>query len=185
MKKPLLSILLASFILGLLAVCWSRAQTGSGRLKILDDKGAEVHTLMGDHYNALVGHLEAAGETNAIEMFRQYRCAYNADRSSSELRDIVAALQHLRGGRTNEAIQLLEGQLNLHASFLCNSYGCLSPTIRVRMSLESLEQADDYYAKFRPPKWSAEMEKGVNVILKPRRDAETEKAINEILKRKK
>jgi hypothetical protein len=183
MKKSRLFIYLASFILGLLALGWSRAQTPSHRLKVLDDKGVEVHTLMSDQYNALVGHLEATGQTNAIELFRQYRCAYNADLSSRELRDTVAALQHLRAARTNEAIQLLEQHLNLHASFICNSYGCLNPTNRERVQLESLERAQDYYSRFPPSKWGAEMEKGVNVILKPRKDAETEMAVNEILRR--
>jgi len=166
MKKSRIFILLASFILGLLAVCWSRAQTPSHPLKVIDDNGVEHHTLMLDQHNALVGHLEAAGQTNAIELFRQYRCSYNADLSSSELGDTVAALQYLREGRTNQAIQLLEQHLSRYASIMCNSYGCLSPTNRERVRLESLEQARDYYAKFPPPKWGAEIEKAVNEVLR-------------------
>jgi hypothetical protein len=64
MKKPYRFILLASFILGLLAMCWSRAQTRQLKLIV---NGIEVHTLMSDQHNALVGHLEAAGQTNALE----------------------------------------------------------------------------------------------------------------------
>src|SRR3982751_3284454 len=137
MKKSRLSILLASVILGVLAVCWSRAQSASQRLKVLDEKGAEVHTLMSDQYNALIDYLEATHQTNALEMFRQYRCSYNADTSSKELQDTVAALQHLRAGRTSEAIQSLEQHLNLHASFMCNSYGCLNATNRERVKVDS------------------------------------------------
>lgn len=163
MKKSYRFILLASFILGLLALCWSRAQTRQLKLIV---NGVEVHTLMSDQHNALVGHLEAAGQTNALELLRQYRCAYGADLASSELRDTVAALQNLHKGRTDEAIQLLERHLNFYASIMCNSYGCLSPTNRARVRLESLEQARDYYAKFPPPEGSADLERIMNEVLR-------------------
>ena len=165
MKKSRIFILLASFILGLLAVCWSRAQTASHQLKVIVN-GVEVHTLMSDQHNALVGHLEAAGQTNAIELFRQYRCSYGADLSSSKLGDTVAALQYLREGRTDEAIQLLEQHLSFYASIMCNSYGCLSPTNRERVRLESLERARDYYAKFPSPERGAGLEKAMNEVLR-------------------
>jgi hypothetical protein len=165
MKKTRIFILLASFILGLLAVCWSRAQTPSHPLKVIVN-GVEVHTLMSDQYNALVGHLEAAGQTNAIELFRQYRCSYSADLSSSELGDTVAVLQSLREGNTTQAIEWLEWHLSRYANMMCNSYGCLNSTNRERVNLESLKQARDYFAKFPPPKWGAEMEKAVNEVLR-------------------
>src|SRR3954468_17868069 len=148
MKKSRVIILLTGFILALLAVCWSRAQSTSQRLKVLDDKGAEVHTLMSDRYNALIDYLEGTRQTNAIEMLRQYRCAYNADTSSTELRETVAALQDLRAGRTTEAIQLLERHMDLHAYFMCNSYGCLNVTNRGRVQVDSVKQALAYYAKY-------------------------------------
>lgn len=166
MKRSRLFILVASCLLGLVAVCWSRAQSPGHRLKVLDDKGVEVHTLMSDQYNALVGHLESAGQTNTLEMFRQYRCSYNADRSSSELGHMVAALQHLRGGRTNEAIRMLEQQVAFCVSMMRNSYGCLSQTNRERVKLESLEQARDYYARFPQPEGNASLEKTMNEVLR-------------------
>jgi hypothetical protein len=165
MKRSFLLILLGGSILGLVAVCWSRAQTPSHPLKVMVN-GVEIHTLMSDQQNALVGHLEAAGQTNAIEMFRQYRCSYGADLASSKLSDTVAALQHLREGRTNEAIQLLEQHLSFYASIMCNSYGCLSPTNRERVRLESLERARDYYAKLPPPERSAGLETAMNEVLR-------------------
>jgi hypothetical protein len=146
-------------------VCWSRAQTPSHQLKVTVN-GGEVHTLMSDQYNALVGHLEAAGQTNAIELFRQYRCSYNADLSSSELGRTVAALRSLREGNTEQAIQLLEQQLSFHASLMCNSYGCLSQTNRERVKLESLEQARDYFARFPRFEWGAGLEKAMNDVLR-------------------
>jgi len=165
MKKSRMFILLGSFTLGLLAVCWFRAQTPSHPLKVIVN-GMEVHTLMSDQQNILVGHLEAAGQTNALELFRQYRCSYSADLSSSELGDTVALLRHLREGQTNQAIQLLEQRLSRYANLMCNSYGCLSPTNRERVRLESLEQARDYFTEFPPPVWGAEMEKAVNEVLR-------------------
>ena len=183
MKTSRLLLLLFSGLLGLLALCWSRAQPPSQQLKVLDDKGAEVHTLMSDQHNALVGPLEATGQTNILELLRQYRCAYRADTSSGDLRNTVAALQHLRAGRTDEAMQLLEGHLNLHASLLCAGYGCLNSTNRERVQLEPLAQAQDYLARFPTAKWSADMEKSVTQILNPWRKAETERLVNEYLHR--
>lgn len=165
MKKSYRFILLASFIFGLLALCWSRAQPRSQQLRLMVN-GVEVHTLTSDQHNALVGHLEAAGQTNALELLRQYRCSYGADLASSKLGDTVVALQYLREGRTDEAIQLLERHLNFYASIMCNSYGCLSPTNRARVRLESLEQARDYYAKFPPPEGSADLERIMNEVLR-------------------
>ncbi len=166
MKKSRLFILLASFILGLVALCWSRAQTPSRPLRVLDDKGVEVHTLMLDQHNALVGYLEAAGQTNAIELLRQYRCAYSADLSSSELGDTIAVLQYLREDRKNEAIQRLEQHLSRYASLMCNSYGGLNPTNRERVNLQSLEQTRDYFARFPRPEWGAGLEKAMNEVLR-------------------
>jgi hypothetical protein len=165
MKKSRLFILLASFILGLLVVCWSRAQTASHPLKVIVN-GVEVHTLMSDQYNALVVSLEAAGQTNAIELFRQYRCSDRADLSSSELGDTVAILKYLREGQKNQAIYLLEQHLSRYASLMCNSYGCLNPTNRERVKLESLEQARDYFARFPHPEWGTETERAMNEVLR-------------------
>ena len=169
MKKSRIFILLASFILGLLAVCWSRGQTASHPLEVIGPDGKEIHTLMVDQHNALLAHLEAAGQTNAINLFRQYASSYSADLSSSELGDTVAVLQHLREGRTNQAIQLLEQHLNRYANLMCNSYGGLSPTNRERVRLEPLEEARNYYAKF-PPKWDAEMQKHMEGNFAPLRE---------------
>jgi len=165
MKKSRLVIVLASFVLGLLALCWSRAQTASQQLKVIVN-GVEVHTLMSDQHNALVGYLEAAGQTNALELLRQYRCSYSADLSASELGDTVAALRYLRQGQTDQAIQRLEWQLSRYANLMCNSYGCLSRTNRERVKLESLKLTREYFAEFPPPKWGAEMEEAVNEVLR-------------------
>jgi hypothetical protein len=165
MKKSRLFILLASFILGLLAVWWSRAQTPSHPLKVIVN-GVEIHTLMLDQQNALEGYLEAAGQTNALELLRQYRCAYSVGLSSSELGDTVAVLRCLREGQKNQAIELLERRLSRYANLMCNSYGGLNPTNRERVKLESLEQARDYFAKFPSPQWDAEREKAVNEVLR-------------------
>ncbi len=165
MKKSRIFILLACFILGLLAVCWSRAQTPSHPLKLIVN-GVEVHTLMSDQHNALVGYLEAAGQTNALELLRQYRCTYSTDLSASELGDTVAILKYLREGQKDQAIYLLEQHLSRYASLMCNSYGGLNPTNRERASLQSLEQTRDYFAKFPHPEWGTETERAMNEVLR-------------------
>ena len=137
----------------------------------------------------MIDYLEASHQTNGLEMFRQYRCAYHADTSSKELQDTVAALQHLRAGRTSEAIQLLEQHLNLHASFMCNSYGCLNATNRERVKVDSVWQTLEYYAKYPSPNLGAGMEDGMRTILRLSRAKSTEntdlqKAVDESLHRK-
>jgi hypothetical protein len=157
MKKSRIFILLAGLAIVLLAVRWSRAQAPSRPLKVVVN-GVEVHTLMSDQHNALVGYLEAAGQTNALELLRQYRCSYSADLSSSELEDTVTVLQYLRDGQTGQAIQRLEQHLGRYANLMCNSYGCLSATNRERVRLEPVEKTLAYYAAFPPPEGRAEIE---------------------------
>ena len=164
MKKSRLFILHAGLIIGLLALYWSRAQTPSHPLKVMVN-GVEVHTLMLDQHNALVGYLETAGQTNALELFRQYRCSYRADLSSSELGETVAILQYLRKGDTNQAIRLLEERLGRNANLLLNSYGGLNPTNRERVNLEPLQQAREYFTMFPSPVWGQEMDKDANEVL--------------------
>ena len=169
MKKTRIFILLTGVILVLLALRWSRGQIPSHPLKVVVD-GVEVHTLMSDQHNALVGHLEAAGRTNALEMLRQYRCAYGADLASSELEDTLAVLQYLRQGQTSQAIQRLEQHLGRYANLMCNSYGCLSATNRERVRLEPVEKTVDYYARFPSREERAELE-AMKSILKSKGEA--------------
>jgi hypothetical protein len=128
--------------------------------------GVEVHTLMSDQYNALAGYLEAAGQTNAIEMFRQYRCAYGADQASSNLGETLAILKYLRAGQKEQAIYDLEQRLSRDAGLMCNCYGGLHPTNREQVNLKSLEQARDYFAKFPHPEWGTERERAMNEVLR-------------------
>jgi len=128
--------------------------------------GAEVHTLMSDQYNALLGSLEAAGQTNAIEMFRQYRCAYGADQASSDLRETLRILSYLREGQENQAIYDLEQRLSRYAGLMCNCYDGLYPSNRERVKLESLEQTRDYLAKFPHPEWGTETQRAMDEVLR-------------------
>lgn len=63
--KTRLYVFLACFLLGLLAVCWSRAQTASHPTMGINN-GVKIHTLMGDQHDALAGRLAAAGQTSAL-----------------------------------------------------------------------------------------------------------------------
>lgn len=165
MKKSRLFILLTGLILGVFALCWSRAQTPSQKLKVMIN-GVEIHTLMSDQHNALVGYLEAAGDTNALELLRQYRCAYSSDLSSSELRDTIVILQNLRNGSKEQAIYNLEQHLDRYAGLLCNSYGGLNPTNRERVQLDSLTQTHDYFAEFPHPEWGTNTETAIDQVLR-------------------
>jgi hypothetical protein len=159
--------LLASLILAGFTIWLSRGQAP----KLLDLIPKEQYPLMLIQYSAFTAHLEAKGQTNAIEFFRQYRCSYGADLSSSELRDTVTILQHLRRGQTNEAIQLLEQHLSRYSNLMCNSYGGLNATNRSQVNVEPLRLARDYFVQFQQPQWGVETEKAIDVILGQRKDS--------------
>ena len=149
-----------------------RSAFHSGQMSIIHEplkvmvNGVEVHTLMSDEYNALQGYLEGAGQTNAIELFRQYRCAYGVDSSSSNLRETLAILKYLRDGQQQQAIYDLEQCLSRDAGLMCNSYGGLYPGNREGVNLESLEQTRDYFARFPHPEWGAGREIQMNEVLR-------------------
>lgn len=161
-------MLSAGLIIGLLALCWSRAQTQSHRLTVIDPAtGKEIHTLSLDQQNCLVSLLEASGQTNAIAVFHQYRCADRTGLASLEIRDTIAILRQLREGHREQAIYLLDQHLSRYVSLMCNGYGGLNPTNRERVNLKSLEQARDYFATFPHPEWGTGMANQVNQILRP------------------
>ncbi len=176
MKKSAISFLLAGFILGLLAAWWcrahwSRTQTPGQPLSPITKvmlNGVEVHTLSLDEQNALVGTLEAAGQTNGIEIFRQYRCSERTEMASLELADTLAVLQLWRQGRQTQATYDLEQNLSRYASIMCNGYGGLDPTNRERVNLESLEQTRDYFARFPHPEWGMGEVTAMNWVLSDR-----------------
>jgi len=149
-----------------------RSAFHSGRASMIHEplrvmvNGVEAHTLMSDQYNALQGYLEAAGQTNAIEMFRQYRCAYEADSSSADLGETLAILEYLRDGQEKQAIYDLEQRLNRCAGLMCNCYGGLYPGNRERINLKSLGQTRDYFARFPHPEWGTERETAMEKVLR-------------------
>jgi len=118
--------------------------------------GVEVHTLMSDQYNALQGCLEEAGQTNAINLFRQYRCAWRTDEAAADMEKTLTILKYWREGQEKQALYDLEQNLHSSADEMCNGYGGLYPANRERVNLESLTQTRDYFAKFPHPEWGNE-----------------------------
>lgn len=126
--------------------------------------GVEVHTLWSDQYNALQGCLETAGQTNAINLFRQYRCADRIEQAAAGMGGTLAILKYLRAGQEKQAIYNLEQSLNTYAGIMCNGYGGLYPANRERVNLESLKQTRDYFAQFPHPEWGDE--NAINEVLR-------------------
>ena len=118
--------------------------------------GVEVHTLMSDQRNALQACLEATGQTNAIILFHQYRCADRTEQAAIGMTGTLAILNYLRGGQEKQAVYDLEQSLNSYADEMCNGYGGLSPANREHVNLESLKQTRDYFAQFPHPEWGDE-----------------------------
>jgi hypothetical protein len=126
--------------------------------------GVEVHTLMSDQYNALQGYLEAAGQTNAINLFRQYRCAWRTDEAAADMEKTLTILKYWREGQEKQALYDLEQNLHSSADEMCNGYGGLYPANREQVNLQSLEQTRDYFAKFPHPEWGNE--NAINEVLR-------------------
>ena len=118
--------------------------------------GVEVHSLWSDQYNALQGCLEAAGQTNAILMFHQYRCAWRTEEAAAGMEQNLAILKCLREGQEKQALYDLEKNLHASADLMCNGYGGLYPANRERVNLEPLKQTRDYFAQFPHPEWGNE-----------------------------
>jgi hypothetical protein len=118
--------------------------------------GVEVHTLWSDQRNALQACLEATGQTNAIILFHQYRCADRTEQAAIGMTGTLAILKYLRGDQEKQAIYNLEQSLNTYADEMCNGYGGLSPANREGVDLDSLKQTRDYFAQFPHPEWGNE-----------------------------
>ncbi len=96
----------------------------------------------------LADNLDPNERDKTLKVISHHIASLQAKESLYELGATSSLLLRLREGRTNEAIKLLEDQLNLSAVALATSYEALSPELRAELRLESLEQARAYYDKF-------------------------------------
>jgi hypothetical protein len=134
-----------SLALGFLAARWCAAQSAHPTPN-QEPKGYDFGALQ--QLNSFVSYLQQTGQTNTLQRFNDYANASLASQNNAELGVTVAVLQRLRDGRTNEACQLLEGQLDGYIVGFAAAYRELSPQLREQGSLKLLGRAKEYRAKF-------------------------------------
>jgi hypothetical protein len=112
-------------------------------------------------FESLVAYLQDAKQTNTLQRFNDYTTASLASQHYTDLGMTVAVLQRMRDGRTDQAYELLESQLNSDIIVFASSYRRLPPSLRDQTSLELLGRARDYRAQYRPERHYQIIDDGV------------------------
>src|SRR5438477_4687633 len=99
----------AALVVGFLAARWCSAQPAkqpSAKEPASYDFGAL------QQLESFISYLQDTKQTNILQRFEDYSNASLASRHYADLGVTLAILQRLRDGRTNQAYELLEGNLN-------------------------------------------------------------------------
>lgn len=98
--------------------------------------------------NALVSYLEVNKQTNALKLLNEFLNASVALQHSTDIGVTLHILMGLHEGRTNDAMELLEGKLDIDIIAFAASYKELPETQRDSLGLHSLTDAHWYRSKF-------------------------------------
>lgn len=144
MRTTRLLLLVILALGGLLAARWGVAQStnraSAGNTKTYDFGALEQMV-------SFCSYLQETKQTNALERFNVYAGASTASQQYADLGLTLAILERLRSGRTNEAYELLEGQLNSEVIGFVACYRELPLALREQGSLKVLKAARDYRGK--------------------------------------
>lgn len=99
-------------------------------------------------------YLHDTKQTNTLQRFNDYSNASIALREYADLGVTLAILKLVRDGRTNQAYEVLEGNLNADIVGFAASYNELPASLRDQTDLKILEGARDYRAKYPSPSHS-------------------------------
>jgi hypothetical protein len=97
---------------------------------------------------SFITYLQDTKQTNILQRFNDYSNASLASRHYADLGVTLAILQRLRDGCTNQAYQLLEGNLDADIVGFAASYRELPASLRNQTSLKVLGWARDYRTKY-------------------------------------
>ncbi len=146
MKTPRsLAFITEALIIGFLAIRWGAAQPAR---QLPPDEPKTDYAFGLRELESFVSYLQDTKQTNALRRFNDYSNATIVSQHSADLGVTFAILQRLRDGRTNEAIELLEGRVSTDIIGIVASYRELPASIREKISLKPLEHARDYRTKF-------------------------------------
>lgn len=96
---------------------------------------------------SFIAYLQATGQTNTLQRWHDLTAASLATRHSADMGTTLAILERLRDGRTNQACELLEGQLDADIVCFVASYRELPASAREQPGLKVLNWARDYRAR--------------------------------------
>lgn len=97
--------------------------------------------------SSFVTYLQDTKQTNILQKYHDLSTASLASRHYADLGVTLAVLQRFRDGRTNQAYELLEGQLDSDIIGFVASYRELPASAREQPGLKVLGWARDYRAK--------------------------------------
>lgn len=142
------TLILIAFTLsvGFLAARWSAAQSSNrpaSKGRITGDNNPALEQL-----NLLVSYLETNKQTNALKLFYDHSNASIAQQNSADIGMTLHILMALREGRTNDAMELLEGKLDTDIIGFAASFKELPAPQREWLGLRSLTDARWYRTKF-------------------------------------
>jgi hypothetical protein len=131
-----------ALVVGFFAARWCAAQPPPQKQTTYDFGALE-------QLASFVSYLQDTKQTNTIQRFNSYSNASLASRHYADLGVTLNILQRLRDGRTNQAYELLEGQLDVAIIGFVTSYHELPVAARQQPEqLKMLQQARDYRARF-------------------------------------
>ncbi|HEY5041267.1 MAG TPA: hypothetical protein VIK53_04635 [Verrucomicrobiae bacterium] len=154
MKICISFFLILAITVGFLAGCWSAKPT---------DQSLNKSTVVGqtnsldDDLFALFNNLQTTKQTNNLKLLNNYLFESLALHDSADISMTAQILQALREGRTNELINVLEGNLNSAIMAFGSDYRNVDRSKRDKGELKSLQFAYNYRTKFPhdDPKWES------------------------------
>ena len=134
----------AALVIGFFAARWCAAQPTNPppAKEPLYDFGA-LRQL-----ESFVAYLQNTTQTSMLQRFNDYLNSSLASRHYADIGETLAILHRIRDGRTNQALELLEGRLNSEIIGFAASYRELPETSRQHPELKVLGQARDYRARY-------------------------------------
>jgi hypothetical protein len=132
--------LVGTLAIGFLAACWAGEQPSH-------DESKRDYAFAVNELSSFVAYLQDTKQTNTLRRFGDFSNASLVSHTSAHMGVNLAILQILRDGRTNDAIEVLEGQVDTDAIVLANSYQALPGRLRDEVNLQLLERVRDYRIK--------------------------------------
>ncbi len=160
---------LKALIFGLLVLAqygighWVTAQGGPQKPRSLDPTNIDYAL---EELTSFLTYLEEAKLTNVSQRFGEYENASIISKESADIGMIAHALVDLRKGRTNDAIELLEIEMEGNAIGFAASYRELPDRIREKVSLQPLRDIRYYSTNYQFLRSDPELLDGITNALK-------------------